>query len=54
MVAMMKSALGNANAGYEQLTKTTKQAVEALEGNLNSAVSQFTQAAEKTAGRGKK
>lgn len=54
MVAMMRSALGNANAGYEQLTKTTKQAVEALEGNLNTAVSQMTQAAEKTAGRSKK
>lgn len=48
MVAMMKSALGNANAGYEQLTKTTKQAVEAMEGNLNTAVAQFSQAAEKT------
>ena len=48
MVAMMKSAIGNANAGYEQLTKTTKQAVEAMEGNLNNAVAQFSQAAEKT------
>ena len=54
MVAMMRSALGNANAGYEQLTKTTKQAVEALEGNLNNAVSQMTQVAEKSAGRAKK
>ena len=54
MVAMMKSALGNANAGYEQLTKTTKQAVEAMEGNLNNAVSQFAQAAEKTTVRAKK
>jgi phasin family protein len=49
MVTIMKSALGNANAGYEQLTKTTKQAVEALEGNMNSAVNQFAQAADKTA-----
>ena len=48
LVAMMKSAIGNANAGYEQLTKTTKQAVEAMEGNLNNAVAQFSQAAEKT------
>ena len=54
MIAMMKSALGNANAGYEQLTKTTKQAVEALEGNLNSAVSQMNQAAEKATPRTKK
>lgn len=56
IIAMMKSALGNANASYEQLTKTTKQAVEALEGNLTTAVAQFTQAAEKTTAsvRGKK
>jgi phasin family protein len=44
-VALVKSAIGNANAGYEQLTKTTKQAVEALEANLNTAVSQFAQPA---------
>jgi len=42
-VAMVKTAIGNANAGYEQLTKTTKQAVEALEANMSSAVTQFTQ-----------
>lgn len=42
--AILKSALGNANAGYEQLTKTTKQAVEAIEVNLNSAAAQFAQA----------
>ena len=54
VIAMMKSALGNANAGYEQLTKTTKQAVEALEGNLNNAVSQMNQVAEKATARTKK
>lgn len=54
VVAMMKSAIGNANAGYEQLTKTTKQAVEAMEGNLNNAVAQFSQAAEKTVKNSKK
>lgn len=46
-VALLKSAIGNANAGYEQITKTTKQAVETLEANLNSAVTQFTQPAAK-------
>ena len=46
-IALLKSAIGNANAGYEQLTKTTKQAVEALEANLNNAVTQFTQPAAK-------
>lgn len=53
-VALLKSAIGNANAGYEQLTKTTKQAVEALETNLNTAVSQFSQPAPKAASRAAK
>jgi phasin family protein len=43
-VAILKTAIGNANAGYEQLSKTTKQAVETLEANLNNAVTQFTPA----------
>eukprot|EP01030_Chromulinospumella_sphaerica_P023131 gene23131-23142_t len=38
-VAAFKSAIGNANAGYEQFAKTAKQAVESLESNLNQAVS---------------
>ena len=54
-VTLMKTAIGNANAGYEQLTKTTKQAVETLEANLNTAVGQFAQTAPKAAARaGKK
>lgn len=48
-IALLKSVIGNANAGYEQLTKSTKQAVETLETNLNTAAKQFTQVAEKTA-----
>ena len=51
---MFKSAIGNASAGYEQLTKTTKQAVEAIEANLQAATSQFVQATEKATGRAKK
>jgi phasin family protein len=51
VVAFMKSAIGNANAGYEQLVKTTKQTVEAMEVNLNSAATQFAQAATKVNGR---
>jgi len=54
VVAFVKSAIGNATAGYEQFTKTTKQAVDALETNLNTATSQFVQAAEKTTSRSKK
>lgn len=54
VIAIVKSMIGNANAGYEQLTKTTKQAVEALESNLSNATAQFTQVAEKATGRSKK
>lgn len=53
-IAIMKTAIGNANAGYEQFSKTTKQAVEVMETNMNSAVNQFSQAAEKTAHRARK
>ena len=47
VVAVIKATIGNANAGYEQLTKTTKQAVEAMETNVNAAVNQFAQAVPK-------
>jgi phasin family protein len=46
-VAAVKTAISNANAGYEQFSKTTKQAVEAMETNLNAAVSQFSATARK-------
>ncbi|MBV6321368.1 MULTISPECIES: phasin family protein [Duganella] len=48
-VAILKSAIGNANAGYEQFAKTAKQAVESIESNMTSAVNQFTAAAAKAA-----
>jgi phasin family protein len=54
VVAFIKSAIGNASAGYEQLSKTTKQAVDTLEANINTATSQFVQAAEKPTSRAKK
>ena len=47
-VAAVKTAISNANAGYEQFSKTTKQAVETIESNVNAAVSQFSQAAAKS------
>ncbi len=49
VVAVIKASIGNANAGYEQFQKTSKQAVEVLEANVTNAVSQFTQAAQKVA-----
>nr|WP_315396775.1 phasin family protein [uncultured Duganella sp.] len=48
-IAMFKSALGNANAGYEQFSKTAKQAAESIESNVTQAVSQFSAAAAKVA-----
>lgn len=54
-VEMLKSALSTANAGYEQLSKSTQQAVETLEENLAKATESFNQAAVKTVARtGKK
>lgn len=44
-IALFKSAIGNASAGYEQFTKSTKQAVETIEANVNNAVTQFAQPA---------
>jgi phasin family protein len=52
-VTALKSVVGNINAGYEQLSKTTKQAVSTLEENLANATKQFTQAAEKTTSKKK-
>ena len=53
-VALLKSAIGNANASYDQFNKTTKQAVETLETNLNTAVSQISQATAKATPRAAK
>ena len=47
VVAFMKTAIANANAGYEQLTKSTKQAVETMGANMNNAATQMSQAASK-------
>ena len=51
VVAVIKATIGNANAGYEQLSKTAKQASQAIETNVNAAVSQFTQAAQNVAAK---
>jgi len=54
VVKLLKTAIGNANAGYDQFNKSTKQVVETLEANLNSAVSQISQATTKATSRAKK
>lgn len=51
VVAMLKTVIGNANASYDQLTKTTKQAVETLEENLSSVASQMSQTTAKEVAR---
>jgi len=40
-VSAVKTAIGNASAGYEHLSKTAKQAAETVENNVTTAVSQF-------------
>jgi phasin family protein len=49
VVAVMKSAVDNATAGYEQFTESAKRAADAMEANLNTAVNPVSQAEEHTA-----
>lgn len=51
VVAMVKTAMGNANAGFDQISKNARQAADVIEANVTSNVSKFTQAAEKAAPR---
>lgn len=44
-VSFFKTSIDNANASYDHISKSTKQAVEALEANLNNAVSTAAKAA---------
>ncbi|MFZ6760940.1 phasin family protein [Undibacterium sp. Ji50W] len=53
-VSFFKTSIDNANASYDHLTKTTKQAVEALEANLNNAVSTISQTTTKAAPKASK
>ena len=46
---MMKAAISNANASYEQFSKAAKQAGVALEDNINQAAKHFSPASEKPA-----
>jgi phasin family protein len=49
VATVMKSVIQNANAGYEQFNKGTKQVVEAVEANVNKAANQLSEAAGKSA-----
>jgi phasin family protein len=55
VIALVKSTIDSANASYGQLTRTGKQAADAFEMHVTSAVNQMTKsAAEKTGTRAKK
>ncbi|WP_136418724.1 MULTISPECIES: TIGR01841 family phasin [Oxalobacteraceae] len=48
LVTIVKTAIGTASNGYEQLTKTAKQAVEVMESNMTTAVNSLSQVAAVT------
>lgn len=50
VVAIVKTAIDNASSSYEQLSKTTKQAGEALEAGMNAAATQIVLVADQVTG----
>ena len=50
-VNLFKSSFNNFQNGYEQFSKSAKQAAETLEANVNATVSQLTQVGAKPAAR---
>ncbi|MBO9538515.1 TIGR01841 family phasin [Herbaspirillum sp.] len=53
-ISLLKSTIGNLNAGYEQFTKSAKQAAEVIEANVTNAVDQLSQATTKATKSAKK
>ena len=51
VVAMVKTAMGNANAGFDQISKNAKQAADVIEANVTNTVSKFSQVADKATTR---
>lgn len=49
LMAIMKSGIGNASAGYEQLNKTAKQMRDAMEANMSMAANQVVSTVERAA-----
>lgn len=45
VISLVKSALNSANSTVEQLSKSTRQAADAMQANLNNAVNQFANSA---------
>lgn len=53
-ISLLKSTIGNLNAGYEQFSKSAKQAAEVMEANVTNAVDQMSQASTKVSRAAKK
>lgn len=53
-ISFVKATIGNVNASYEQFTKNARQAAEALESNVSTAVDQLSQVAMKAGNRSAK
>lgn len=54
IMTMVKTAMGNANAGFDQISKTAKQATETIEVNVSNTVSKISEAAEKASSQASK
>ena len=53
-LAMAKTAIGNANAGFDHFSKAAKQAAEVIEAKVTESVSTFSQTASKPTARAAK
>ncbi|MFC6520679.1 hypothetical protein ACFQAT_13840 [Undibacterium arcticum] len=51
VMAMLKSSVANAHAGYEQMNSAAKQAVEATDAHVTAASDQLTQVVKKAAAK---
>ncbi|MES2832633.1 MAG: phasin family protein [Pseudomonadota bacterium] len=54
VVAMMKTAMGNATAGFDQFNNSAKQATDTIERNVSNTVSKISEAAEKATSQASK
>lgn len=54
VVAMLKTAMGNASAGFDQFSKTAKEAAQTIELNVSKTVAKFSDVADKAAPRATK
>jgi phasin family protein len=52
-IAVLETAITNANAAYEQLKNTTRQASDTMGANVTNVVNQFSEVAGKATGRTK-